>query len=183
MIEVQHPNKEMEFAMKIEPSLSASRLSKVDPGSIVKIEGKVAIVALDSTPPPEKVVAMYDVSNSRFERRVAEDGPLIVFGGEVVLRPDLSSAFDDHPSAASKNEIYLINDRPHVVLHAFREFRLLDLSTGMIEPTQRSSLMTGFRKWEICVRLGSGELLTLMKYSPPADHEAAARVTVGLRAR
>jgi hypothetical protein len=161
--------------MKIEPSLSASRFSKVDPGSLVQIEGKLAIVAADSTPPPEKVVAMYDVANSRFERRTIEDASLIVFHGEVILRPDLSSAFDGHPSATSKNETYIGDDRPHIVLHAFREFRLLDLSTGIIEPMQRGPLMTGFRKWEICVRLGTGELMKLMSFSPPADHEAAAR--------
>lgn len=165
--------------MKIEPSLSASRFSKADPGSLVQIEGKRGIIAIDSTPPVEKVVAMYDVARSRFERRGADDAALLIFHGEIVLRPTLLSAFDGHPSATSTNEIYLVDDRPHVVLHANAGFRLLDLSTGKTESTQRSSLMTGFREWEICARLGNGELMTLIRFSPHNSSEAAVKAVSG----
>ena len=172
--------------MKIEPSLSASRFSKADPGSLVQIEGKPAVVAVDSTPLARtaKVVAMYDVANSRFELAEVEDAALIVFHGEVTLRPDLSSAFDGCPGAASKNEIYLKDDRPHIVLHSTREFRLLDLSTGMIEPMQRSPLMTGFKRWEICVPGVGGKPFTLFKTVPSAaDRAAAAASARGLMER
>jgi hypothetical protein len=61
--------------------------------------------------------------------------------------------------------------------------RLLDLSTGIIEPSQRTPLLRGFRKWEICVRLGNGELMALMKFSPHKSAEAAAAAVSGYMGR
>jgi hypothetical protein len=165
--------------MKIEPSLSASRFSQVEPGSIVQIDGRRALVASQQA---NKVLAKYDVAQSKFEYSVADDlALLLVFDGEVIFRPDLSSAFDGHPSDASTNEAYMVDARPHVVLHGVAGFRLLDLSTGTIEPTQRSSMMTGFRKWEICVRGAGGESFTLMKFASSA--RATDRAALAAAAR
>lgn len=102
--------------VKIEPSLSVTPLSQVTPGSVVQIDGKLAISAITARQQADKVLATYDQAESIFQYSPVGDPILIAFTGDHILRPDLGSGFEADPAATSRNEVYFEGDTPHVVL-------------------------------------------------------------------
>jgi hypothetical protein len=117
----------------------------------------------------DRLLVTYDKTESRFQYSPPDGGDptLIAFHGELILRPDVASAFEGRPNSRSQDEVYFEGDTPLVAVHIQRavEFRLLNLSTGVIE-SSHAGQMIGFRKWSICVRESRGGLFAIMEFKP-----------------
>lgn len=158
--------------MKIEPAIVATPIASVSPGTFVQFGAALAIAAATARQPPQTLLALYDAASNKF--LYTYDGipdEVLVFRGEVVALPDLSSQFEGRPDQNSTSELYLDGESPHVVIHVGNEHRLLNLSDGVIESSARSRVMIGFRNWGIGVRNASGALTMIKSF--PANSAAA----------
>ena len=155
--------------IEIEPNFTVLEFSRVTQGGLVQLmNGSRAIAATTSAQPrPTKLLVTYDDAESRFRYVPMEGDPsVIAFLGELILRPDVASAFEGRPNANSRNELHFEGNHPLVGVHiqGTTDFALLNLTTGIIEASHAGQ-MFGFRKWSICTREGN-ESFTLMKFEP-----------------
>jgi hypothetical protein len=156
--------------LKIEPAIKVALFSEFLPGTLIQLaDGTPAIAAVTTgRQPPDKVLITYAKVESKFQYNVLDGDPSIIgFMGELILQPDVSSAFESKPNPSSLNELYFEGTTPFVAIHIKGAVpgagvRPLNLATGVIEPFH-SGQMIGFRKWRICVREG-GELHELMDF-------------------
>jgi hypothetical protein len=158
--------------LKIEPAIKVALFSEFLPSTLVQLaDGTPAIAAVTtSRQPPDKVLITYAKSESKFQYNVLDGDPSIIgFMGELIVQPDVSSAFEGRPNPSSLNEVYFEGTTPFVAVHIKSVvpgtgLRPLNLATGAIEAFH-SGQMIGFRKWSICVREG-GVLHTLIEFKP-----------------
>jgi len=156
--------------LKIEPAITVALFSEIPQGTLAQLaDGTPAITAVTTgRQPPDKVLITYAKSESKFHYNVLDGDPAIIgFVGELILKPDATSAFEGRPNPSSLNEVYFEGTTPFVAVHIKGAVpgagvRPLNLATGVIEAFH-SGQMIGFRKWCICVREGS-ELHELMDF-------------------
>jgi hypothetical protein len=160
--------------LKIEPAIIVALFSEFVPGTLLQLaDGTLAIAAVTTArQPPDKVLVTYAKSESKFQYNVLDSNPAMVgLEGQVILKPDVSSAFEGRPNPSSLNELYFEATTPLIAVHIKdgvpgANVKPLNLATGIIEAFH-SGQMIGFRKWRICVREG-GELHELMDFKPSA---------------
>lgn len=157
--------------MQIEPQVSVTPILQVTPGSLILFNNNCAFAATTAREPTARVLAVYDIGTCKFiyTPSVIPDQVLIIHGERVVV-PDIDSQFEGRPDRTATSELFLDGSRPQVVLHLPAECRLFDLSTGAIEAAPPGTSMLGFRRWSVCVRSSTGELIPIIKLVP---HPAA----------
>jgi hypothetical protein len=156
--------------LEIEPVITVALFSDIRQGVVVQLmDGTRAITAVVmARQPPDKLLITYDAGESKFQYNVLDGNPsMIAFEGQLILKPDVASAFEGRPNASARNEVYFEGTSPLVAVHirgAAPGVRLLNLASGIIEASHEGQ-MIAFRKWSICVREG-GVLHKLMEFKP-----------------
>jgi hypothetical protein len=154
-----------------EPSVSISALVTATPGSLVRFEGAFGFVVVsenDPAPNPVRRIATYNRTTHRFERAMPEGVEVFDFGSTLVLEPDLESVSEGElPSEESGSEALLVGKEFNVVVHLSRtQFRLLELSTGVLKALNPPPLLKAFKRWSIGVRDARGRYTPLIVATP-----------------
>src|SRR5690348_8452688 len=136
---------------RINPAVSVAMLSRIQPGSIVLIDGQFGFVTVsDGDAGPSRSTAMY-VVDTRFEHRPRDDIEVLSFGNDLIIEPEIASFVENvRPDTDSGPELFLLGGEPFVVLHiANGGIRFLSLSTGKIKQLQPVPSLHAFRNWTI----------------------------------
>jgi hypothetical protein len=156
--------------LEIVPALSVALFSEIVKGGVFvqMMDGTRAITATTAAERRPEFLVTHAASESKFQCGVLGGNPsMIAFVGDLILMPDLASAFEGRPNPSSLNEVYFEGTSPLVAVHTKGAapgvaIRVLNLATGVIED-HHGGQMIGFRKWRICVREG-GELHEVMAF-------------------
>jgi hypothetical protein len=142
--------------IKLVPSVFVGPLSQVKRGSLVMFGDRCAITTTSLVNPDVQALIIYDPATLKFVFLAQElPSEVVAFDGDLELRPDLDTLFiDGRADRNSANELFLDGVRPLIPVSVGVNFRLLDLSTGLMDDTTvRTPLTTGFRNWKICARV------------------------------
>lgn len=91
---------------------------------------------------------------------------VLAFGDQVTVEPDLASFARTFPDRSLGSSLFLTGQSLYAVLQiaAGRDWRLLDLRTGVISPFAGSQMFS-FSKWRLGIQFATGDAKWLVDVS------------------
>ncbi len=157
-----------------EPIVSVATLSQIDPGSIVRIESAIGIVAINPADPGQNRMFIHLADDpQKFMHSVPDQATSVVsFGAELIVRPKFDS-FEAHiaPGRGATTELFVANGAAQIVFHLQdRSTRQLDLKTGNVL-SGGQNVSPAFKEWAIGVPTARGKFVPLISIGSPPDYD------------